>query len=263
MNERLFQRPRTTESNYGKYRFLLNSPEELQPMMHERIKSNLRRLHRYRTNRFKVAFKLPEELHFLPLFENVLLSYLIEYHNTTATHERFVHAKTFMVLDQRISRFIPSKLGANLPLETVSDHELKHWIELQSTKLNKNFTWYLLFDLFWGKNKDPKYEALVLSSGVDFTRDADFPIENITMAPNYPSNADFGALKDLFTPAGKITRLLHILKVFVAKRQKAKQQGLSLFSTPLDIDDAVASVYEEWVLENRLKIKTDVYPTKK
>lgn len=260
MSEILFQRPKSTKFNYGKQRFLIDSPAELQAQMHDRIKWQLRQLHRHNVDLCTTAFQLPQELHFIPLYEKMLFNMLITFHNNHATPHSFVHPGTFMWLDNETSNRIPVNTGANLPMELASVHESKHWFAIKHDKQNKNGPNLMIYKLYWEKIPEMQYETLLLEPSVEsiFTLDSHFM--NILSAPNYPSKHDLVNLEILSSQMDIPHRVLNIINAFFTQRLKAYEQGLSFTKKPVNLEQAINSTTRQWKKNNSHRIRMNVYP---
>ena len=260
MPESLFQHPRSTYLNYGKQRFLIESPLELPTMMDERIRTNLRQLHRHHMDKFTSAFELPHELHFIPLFENILYRQLVEYHNSNSTPNRFVHPSVFMLLSPEVKRYIPSSAGAKKPMESISEHEVKHWLEIESDKKKSGAQITCIYDLSWKKDPNGKFETLLAGSSINVKAHRHSPIISWAMGPDYPSSVDYKAMEIILPYLNKYDRLKYLVDIFLANKKKAIDQGLTIFQSPLNLDQARRAIYKDWRENNKDTIRMDVYP---
>lgn len=263
MSERLFQRPKSTKLNYGKQRFLIDSPTELQAQMHDRIKWQLRQLHRHNVDLCTTAFQLPQELHFIPLYENMLFNMLITFHNNHSTPHSFVHPKTFILLDNETSNLIPTNTGANLPMELLSDHESKHWFDIEYDKQNKNgpnTPNTIIYKLYWEKIHKMKYETLMLEANIETSVAIDSHFMGMISAPNYPSEHDLANLESLSSQMDIPHKILNKINAFLTRRIKAHQQGLSFIKKPVNLEQATNSTTRQWKKNNLHRIRMDVYP---
>jgi len=195
MPETLFRQPKSTKFNQGRNRFLINSPEQLPELMKKKVTYEINELQHHHNHKAKFAFRLPQELHFIPLFEQVLFNELVSYHNTHATKERFVHPDTFMLLDKDFCKYIPRKTGARLPMETYFEHEAKHWFEIEADNQYKKGSNLVLFELYWITVPDTKIKALICQATNLSSVHYKSRIMETLMGPNYPSGPDFNDLE--------------------------------------------------------------------
>ena len=58
----------------------------------------------------------------------------------------------------------------------------------------------------------------------------------------------------------KYDRLKYLVDIFLANKKKAIDQGLTIFQSPLNLDQARRAIYKDWRENNKDTIRMDVYP---
>lgn len=223
--------------------------------MAERIARNIESLDRGSLIRI-VRFKLPYDVHELPVYEHRLHERLVSYHNERATLDSFVHPFTFMMLDPEISSYVPRLNGkGRLRMESASEHELRHWLELAESGVEETD---LHHALYWDHSPDATMKALTLGVLLRMPGEAAVP-PAVAAVPNYPSGDDFDVAAYRPKEDGFLSRALDAGRSFMMQRAKAHEQGIGWWRKPIDLEFATMLIYPQWRERNQDRIRMDVY----
>lgn len=195
-----------------------------------------------------VAFKLPEDSHLLPLFENELFTQLVKYHNEKDTEQTSIHPHLLMNIDPMYPSILKDHKTTSRG-ETVLEHELQHFFEYQDRTENTSNAWavFKLYKAGLENNKTISYSAQIVDEEQLRFKDQ----VEVALAPRLPSSEDISKVLGLpqeDLPEGILRWPIELLKDgYALKRlkEKAHQQGQNDI-LPFSAQQLQDTLFEVW-----------------
>ena len=235
--------------------FSFESPTQLPVRMKGRINRDIETIYQRTAVKKEVNFTMPQELHIVPLYENLLRLNLISYHNVHSSPPQFVHPHAFMLLDPDIGKYsatVNNQIVA--PMQPLGLHEIQHWLELQDHEKNKWYQGYLSSALMVTKHPKDSTETIWYESIIHSRGEVDLNQARIAMAPTYPSRTDYTVMRNYHK-----TQIFSTDRNIFALIKKAREQGAKFGTGPISSETILNNIYKEWKENNKQKINMEYY----
>lgn len=224
-------------------------PEDIVPKIHENIKLALQRLNGDGDFVAKFSFRIPDQSHVLPLFQNALFTNLVDFHNTHSDEKGYIHPYTIMLFDPNLSNLrkdIESKKGTfNLHGEDAAQHELAHFLALQE-RWKTETKGEVEFVLQWEKIK--KSYSLTVEGGFipDETANVDDQI-HFNNGPLFPSSVDQKYIRNFLLSSINLKKILALITFNLNKLADQGSTSFNIFhSKPMNTEEMLHALFIEW-----------------